>query len=278
MKLSFLNFWGDFDPHNNFFTLLLKKYKEGVQVVLPEKADVIIYTCFGHEHLKYANCKRIFYTGENVRPNFNECDASITFDIDSYNGKNVRLPLWMLYIDWFNVGSYGNPCGLVPPEKIDNNKFSLIKKSKFCSIVVNHLNNGRAEIIEAFKKYKQIDGKGRPFNNWDYGEDKKYEFNSQYKFTVCFENTIYPGYHTEKLFHAKVAGCIPLYFGAKTVNMDFNPECFLNLIDFNSIDELVDRVRHIDSDNDLYQKYKSAPLFSRPQNLDDIYNKINSIL
>lgn len=278
MKLCFLNFWGDFDPERNFFTLLLKKYREGVDIVSPEKADTIIYTCFGREHLKYNNCKKIFYTGENIRPNFNECDGSLTFDLDTYEGKNVRLPLWMLYIDWFNVGSYGNPCGLVPLEKIDINKFSLKPRSKFCSIVVNHLNNKRAEIIESLEKYKSVEGKGKPFGNWDYGEDKKYDFNSQYKFTICFENTIYPGYHTEKLFHAKVAGCIPIYFGAKTACVDFNPNCFLNLIDYNSIEEFAEVIKQIDMDNNLYEKYRKEPLFSSVLNLDNIYNKISTIL
>ena len=93
MKISFLNFWGDFSPEINFFTLLLKKYRDGVEVVAPDKADTIIYTCFGQEHLRYNHCKKIFYTGENIRPNYQECDASLTFDYDSYNGRNVRLPL-----------------------------------------------------------------------------------------------------------------------------------------------------------------------------------------
>ena len=123
MKVAFLNFWEDFDPHNNFFIHLLRKYRDNVEVVEPDKADTIIYTCFGQEHLKYNHCKKVFYTGENLRPNYNECDVSLTFDFEDYDSKNVRLPLWMLYIDWFNVGSYNNPNGLVPIEKINNNKF-----------------------------------------------------------------------------------------------------------------------------------------------------------
>jgi hypothetical protein len=34
-----------------------------------------------------------------------------------------------------------------------------------------------------------------------------------YTFTLTFENTDYPGYVTEKLFHALSAGSIPLYWG-----------------------------------------------------------------
>jgi alpha(1,3/1,4) fucosyltransferase len=30
-----------------------------------------------------------------------------------------------------------------------------------------------------------------------------------------------PGYVTEKLFHAKAAGCVPIYWGAPDVELDF---------------------------------------------------------
>lgn len=278
MKLSFLNFWGDFEQENNFFVHFFRKYREGVEVVEPNKADTIIFTCFGNEHHYYNNCKKIFYTGENLRPNYNECDVSLTFDFDNYGEKNVRLPLWMLYIDWFNVGSYGNPNGLVPLEKINNNKFTRTSKTKFCSIINNHLKNSRDTMVEALSKYKKVDGFGKPFNNWFYGEDAKYRINSEYKFTICFENTIYPGYHTEKLFHAKVAGCIPLYYGAKEVEKDFNSKCYINLQDFNSINEYCEKIIEIDRSEDLYKKYFNEPLFNTPPSLDAYYEKIKLII
>ena len=277
MKLSFLNFWGDFDPNNNFFIHLLKSYKENVQVVSPERADNIIYTCFGQEHLNYNNCNKIFYTGENIRPNFGECNGALSFDIDDHGGKNVRLPLWMLYIDWFNVGSYGNPNGLVPISKINNNRFKNRLKTKTCCIVVNHLGNNRNIIMNKLQQHFSVDGKGKPFNNWDYGEDLKYNFISDYKFNICFENTIYPGYHTEKLFHAKIAGCIPLYNGSTTIDSDFNPKCFLNLQDFSNIENFISKILEINSSDRLYKEIYEQPLFNTEPSLEDTFNKVNKL-
>jgi hypothetical protein len=97
-----------------FFIHLLKQSFENVEVVNPEDADVMFFSVFGMENTLYKNCKKIFFTGENQRPNFKKCDYSLTFDFDDYEGKNFRLPLWYLYIDWFNVGTYGNPEWLIP--------------------------------------------------------------------------------------------------------------------------------------------------------------------
>jgi hypothetical protein len=38
-----------------------------------------------------------------------------------------------------------------------------------------------------------------------------------YRFAICFENTAFPGYITEKVFDCFVAGCIPVYLGAPDV-------------------------------------------------------------
>jgi len=277
MKIAYADFWGGFNPTNNFFTHFLKKYRENVSVVNMDEADTLIYSVFGSSHQNFKG-KKIFYTGENRRPNFNECDVSLTFDFDLYNGKNIRLPLWFMYIDWFNKGSYENPSGLVPLDTIGSNKFTKQKKDKFCCIVVNHLSNNRDTMKNLLDSYKPVDGAGNPFGNWFYGEDKKYAFIAPYKFTICFENTIYPGYHTEKLFHAKLAGCIPIYNGARTVEHDFNKNCFINLQDYNNIEDFAEKVKEIDQNDSLYNQYFNEPLFNTPPDIDHFYNQVKNLL
>ena len=46
------------------------------------------------------------------------------------------------------------------------------------------------------------------------------------KFTMCFENGCSDGYHTEKLVHAKMAGCIPVYWANKTIEHEKRRETF----------------------------------------------------
>ena len=82
---------------------------------------------------------------------------------------------------------------------------------------------------------------------------------------MCFENLLRPGYYTEKLFHAKTAGTVPIYFSDSLVAHDFNPACFINLSSFNNINELIDHVIKVDQDDDLYRGYQQQPLFLNKQ-------------
>lgn len=280
MNVAFLDFWYDFQPDNNFFIHLLREIRSDVKVTEPEIADVIIYTCFGQRNKQYNHCKKIYFTGENLRPNFNECNNSITFDFDDYNGRNIRLPLWYLYIDWFNVKSYGNPNWLIPTNYlIGENEFTMKPKNKFCCTVFSSPYDTRFNMINNLNLYKKVDcyGKIHP-NRIPEGERSKMDIISDYKFNICFENSIYPGYFTEKLLHAKIAGSIPIYYSDKSFDKDFNINCCVNLISFNNMSDVLEEVKKIDADDNLYNKIKSEPLFDKLPELDYIKNEMNKIL
>ena len=283
LKVTFSDFWPDFDYHNNFFINLIKEVKgeDNVQVVPFDQADVLIYSCFGNNHHSFDGCK-IYYTGENIRLNFDECNYSMTFDFEDYSGRNVRVPLWMLQIDWYNKKPGGNPKYALSIDNINRNEFIETTKNKFCVTVFNNNSPYRFETVHKLNNYKQVTAYGKPFNNWFYGEDTKYRVLSEHKFNICYENTIYPGYYTEKLFHAKTAGCIPIYWCDSHSKEDFNSNCFINLSDYNNdVDEMIEHVKEIDSDNELYNKYTRERLFNKDITLDSlayIGNFLNRIL
>jgi len=78
---------------------------------------------------------------------------------------------------------------------------------------------------------------------------------SRYLFYFVAEEVDCPGHITEKLWLPLLRGSIPIYFGTKTVD-DYlpcpNKDCVLRVKDFNSVDELVDRMKAIASDPQLY--------------------------
>lgn len=51
----------------------------------------------------------------------------------------------------------------------------------------------------------------------------KLETLKQYKFSICFENAIFPGFITEKIIDSLYAGCVPIYYGAPNIE-DYIPE------------------------------------------------------
>jgi hypothetical protein len=52
---------------------------------------------------------------------------------------------------------------------------------------------------------------------------------SRYKFAICFENTAFPGYVTEKIFDCLVTDCIPVYLGAPDIADMIPPDCFVDM-------------------------------------------------
>jgi alpha(1,3/1,4) fucosyltransferase len=66
----------------------------------------------------------------------------------------------------------------------------------------------------------------------------KHQLLCAYTFAICFENCVYPGYITEKIFDCFLAGCIPIYYGAPDIS-DFIPRnTFINLEEFESLNDL----------------------------------------
>jgi len=270
LRVAFTDMWSQFNPRSNFLQAMLSYMViGGVEIVKPEECDTLIYSVFGHNHRKYRDKFRIFFTGENVRPPLNDADFCVSFDFDARNygdvtSTNYRLPLWWCAIDWFRIQTDKSKPWAVQPEYLDRaSEFTMEPKTKFCAAVFAKQSAYRMETLAAFEKhYKKIDAYGGPHPNKIPAPD--YEYNklrtlSQYKFSMCYENSSYPGYVTEKLMHAKVAGTVPIYWGNQTFAMDFNPKCCV-FFD-GDYDKLVAEVRRLDENDAAYAEIASQPLF-----------------
>lgn len=63
----------------------------------------------------------------------------------------------------------------------------------------------------------------------------KIEILKQYKFCICYENSRkLPGYITEKIFDAFVAGVVPIYWGDQSTKKVIPQECFIDREKFSS--------------------------------------------
>lgn len=66
---------------------------------------------------------------------------------------------------------------------------------------------------------------------------------SAYKFALCFENTAFPGYVTEKIFDCFQAGCIPVYLGAPDITSLVPAAAFIDARDFSDLATLESFIR-----------------------------------
>jgi len=237
------------------------------------------YLFFGDENFgnrnqlaKYQNCVRIFYTGENRRAANYKCDYAITFDHDDTE-THYRLPLYVLY-DHDNEKRETYSAKTRAKHRLDHRE--NVEK-KFCSFVVKNPNClMRNSFFHKLSEYKKVDSGGPLFNNIGYtlpGGDqavqRKYEFLDEYKFNLCFENSSYPGYVTEKLYDALICNTVPIYWGSPTIEVDFNPNAFLNWHDFQDDKLLLEAIIELDNNERLYYDYFYQPMFREGR----MYNK-----
>jgi hypothetical protein len=279
MKISFIDFWTGFNERNNFFTNSLNALGLKYKIVKPQRADVIFFSVFGSKNLEFDNTKKIFVLTEDFNLNNFNFDYSIAHQIND-DPNNFRLPLWMMYIDWFNAKSYGNPEYLIPVKYLNkSNEFSSAVKSKFCTIVYSSEYFFRDKYIDLISDYKKIDvfGKNKYGNLLPEGEYHKLVHLSQYKFSLAMENEISSGYLCEKLIHAKIAGNIPIFYGDDSAKSDFNPDSFIHITDY-SDKILLEKIKEIDCNQDLYADIQNQPLFNKLPNIDRFLEFLNHIV
>lgn len=266
MKLCFLDFWDGFQSNNNFLLDVFQSiYPSAQSIENPHDADIILYSCFGQSHRQVSKNQKtkIFYTGENLRPNFDDCTFSFTFDYPDYGGRNIRFPLWLWQFAFFGKTDYENPKFVLPPEQVENNPWKNNRdRPNFCAGIWNNPAHTRVETQKLFSSYKPFDLYGKTSGNWFYGEKQKYDILSKYRFSICYENTIHMGYYTEKLVHAKCSGTIPIYRADPMCEVDFNKKGFINLENFSSIHDLLEYVKKVDNSEELVLQYQNEPLFN----------------
>jgi hypothetical protein len=89
----------------------------------------------------------------------------------------------------------------------------------------------------------------------------KYEFLRRYKFTLAVENTIWPGYMTEKLVDPMYAASVPIYVGDPQASRSFNPDAYIDFTQFSGMKHMLEFVREVDNNSDLYLKMLAAPFY-----------------
>lgn len=253
---------------NFFVSILSERFEITIDNMTP---DYLIFgdRNFGQNNLKYnpEKCTKIFYTGENQRPWDYSYHYAISFD-HVEDERHYRLPLYVIY-------DYDNKQKDLPNLKTYvRKKEDIVKKAEFCSFVVR---NGSCEkrnnFFHKLCTYKKVDSGGPLFNNIGYvlpyndqAMKSKLEWLPKYKFNMCFENSTYPGYASEKIYEAFIGGTIPIYWGSITIDCDFNPKAFLNWYEYKNDDDFLQAVIELDKNDAKYTEMYLEPMFLKGTN------------
>jgi hypothetical protein len=251
MKKLRLGFSDTFSTAINFFTEALSRRFEIIRD--DDNPEYLIYGegVYGQNHRRFGpEVTKIFYTGENVRPPWGECQYAMTFDHEN-SAKHYRLPLYV--IDMWGAVTEGWTKDYYQLVNLQRDYEREYDERDFCSFVVSNPNQRmRNNMFELLNEYKTVDSGGPHLNNIGHilPRDKllhKLNFLECYRFNICFENGSYPGYVTEKLFNALQIKTMPIYWGSPTVGRDFNTKAFINVFNFICLQEVVKYIAHLNS-------------------------------
>ncbi len=291
-RIQFAGMWDKYVYNYNFFTLLMENFfkSKGINKKVigcgPEykgtDINIRIMGPFGTKEQLLENVPTIFTTSENIGPlSADECAANfiqlqLGFSKAACSQNYMRLPLWMMSINWFGADNdrIVNP-RLIPLEKCLRPK-GAHGRSKFCAFIVsnpgNPVRNAVFDLIH--ERIGHVDSAGRYKNNCGAdifagpggggGEEKKVAFLEDYRFNITYENSYGEGYVTEKMFHAKAAGCVPIYWGdSSAAASDFDPAGFIDARGMTD-DELIARIKFLESSEGESERIRIAetPMFS----------------
>lgn len=252
--IGYTDIYPDFNPTDNvIYNILKERYDiEVVDTSIPEnneKIQYLFYSACGNRYLDF-NCIRIFVTGENLVPNFNLCDYALGFEHMEFGDRFFRLPIyfWKQYKDDYDL-LLSDRIKLAGDEP---------EKRDFCGIVATNntfADPTRENFFYALSRYKHVASGGRAYNNigMPEGVEDKRDFLKNYKFSIAFENSSYPGYCTEKLMQAFAAGNVPIYWGDPTAVDQFNEKAYINCCGM-TIEEAVEKVKKVDLNDNLYME------------------------
>ncbi len=273
---------------------LCKKFG-GVYIVDENSSDydLIINTAFRNNKIYDQVTPKIFILSEVVRPkpdgqegleiikvNPDEFDLTVGFDYIDHP-KYLRIPLYYIfYKDQISTDFHRGTC-------------DPSKKQFACFMVSNsgwnEYNDGcklRNRIFHKLSLYKTVASGGRYLNTTNGpipSGDKEKEWISNCKFFINYENQTYPGYNTEKVAQSYIQGAIPIYYSHPEGLKDINKKAIIYAGDFESEDQLVEYIKTVDNDDELYCKIWNEKLINdKSKNYsvlkENLKDKIRSIM
>lgn len=260
LRIRFADMSGSFNIYRNIVSNILAEH---YRLDYSDEPELLIYNHFGSSHLNYGNCAKLFWISE-VRERYERSEYDYAFgfpymDDSGFLHHNTYIPRSL----------YGME--RVPVLRAENRKF--------CNFIYSNDNDGDGTALrKAFcsrlsESYRKVDCPGKVLNNMTaqlqgrFDRDwktSKQQFIAGYKFTIAFENNQRPGYSTEKIWDAFIAGSVPVYWGDTEIcgKTGVNPDAFINCNEFgNDISAMVERVKEIDRDDEAYLRMLHAAPF-----------------
>jgi len=282
--VAFSDMWPGFQPDSNVIIDALRhEYPHdtfsGVlydAAISAHTTHLLIVGPFGTAW-KLAPMPKVFFTGENWPISEDPAFSLYLSSAHKEDATHMRLPTWMTFIDWYSdatelpADSSANPIRFPVGLAMRPHPVPFSDRTHFCGFVVsNPTCTFRNEAFKMIHEYKPVDSGGSLYNNiggplalkypgGGSGDLSKYHFFSDRRFSISFENAQSPGYITEKVLHAKMAGCVPLYWGDSNTD-DFVPQSFVNVSSVLDPNVLLKVIQKLEAHPEMCAKMAATPI------------------
>lgn len=268
VKINFWGLWPDYDVENNNIVRALSK---NFKVCISDTPDFVFFSYWLEGPCPFKDCIKIFYSQEAHKiPR-----GKYNYVIASHDAIDLTISKYL---------NYQRTPIINESERL--NLSDILANRKFCNFIYsndrvgNNVKN-RIEFCKLLAQYKHVDCPGRVLNNMQNAItprngnwfDGKLDFIKNYKFTIAFENTILPGYTTEKIYQPFMVNSVPIYLGDPNVLKNYNPNAFINVADYKSFEEVVERIKLLDNDDELYMQMLREPVYIRKMDYEEKLEK-----
>ncbi len=216
----------------------------------------------------YCKSKVVVYYGtEASYTDFNVFDYGVGFD---HMLKDSRYAQILSPMDFFDNFFYPNRVNLSEEAAWKKLRGGL----KFCNFLYSNpvAHPYRDELFYKISEYKKVDSLGRHLNNTGLGGTgfvgharESVDLKENYKFSIASENCAFQGYTSEKILTSLQAHTVPIYWGDPNVDLVVNPKCFINCNDFDTLEDVLQKIKEIDNNDDLWCEMVSQPWFTEKQ-------------
>jgi len=285
IKVDFKNFW-KLNYEHDVTIKFIKHYFSINNYLLEidsEEPEIIFYSVnswkngnsyFPKDDIINSKGVKVLFSRENLRahsynksylPNLDKFDFVLGFE-DNPKKNQYKIPYYFVigklydqnYIDYKTI-----------EKNLVENSY---QKNKNICLISRNAHKLRLDLIHKFKdKQTIVDCPGKVGNNMssiddipsksltarEKHNDIKRNFLENYFFNICPENSWSPGYTTEKLYHAMISGCIPIYWGCDKLDDGFynKQKIFLINKDLSNIDQIVESTIKLINNPDQLLRY-----------------------
>lgn len=188
-------------------------------------------------------------SGESfMKCNTNEYDVVLWIETNRENVVNMPLFVPYLYCNNFITR-------ITQAKNITN-----VPKNDVCAIITNPNGTMRNAFLNKLEKYFNVTYAGKYKNNiggnidYMFNTDEYLDIIGSFKFIVSMENSKNDTYITEKLVNGMLANIIPVYWGTTSVFDYFNKDRFLNVVNEEDIDNVINKMIEISRDDNMWLK------------------------